>query len=132
MKKLIAMGLVLVMVLALGATAFAAGSPVTKEEARKIALEYAGVNEDEALFTKERKDRDDGRLVYEFEFYVDTTEYEVEVDANTGRVTDFSVERHGGRVSGGYRDYDDDRYDYDDRYDWDDRYDYDDRFGWDD
>ncbi len=118
MKKLIAMGMVLVMMLALCATAFAAGGPVTKEEARKIALEYAGVNEDEAFFTKERKDRDDGRPVYEFEFYVDTTEYEVEVDANTGRITDFSVERHGG-----YRDHGD-RYGWDD--DWDDRYDWDD------
>ena len=116
MKKLIAMGMVLVMMLALCATAFAAGGPVTKEEARKIALEYAGVNEDEAFFTKERKDRDDGRPVYEFEFYVDTTEYEVEVDANTGRVTDFSVERYDGRY-----DRCDDRYDRDD--DW---------FGWDD
>ncbi len=129
MKKLIAMGLVLVMMLSLGVSAFAADTPVTKEEAKKIALEYAGVDESEAFFTKARADRDDGRRVYEFEFYVDTTEYEVEVDANTGRVTDFSVERHDGRRDGGFdsrRGYDDDWYDYDDRYDRDDRFDWDD------
>lgn len=129
MKKLIAMVLALVMMLALGVTASAANNPPTKEEAKKIALEYAGVDESEAFFTKARTDRDDGRHVYEFEFYVDTTEYEVEVDANTGRVTDFSVDRHDGRRGGGFdsrRGYDDDWYDYDDRYDLDGRFDWDD------
>lgn len=139
MKKLIAMGLILVMLLALGASAFADGGLFTREEARKIALEYAGTNASEAFFTKAREDRDNGRRVYEFEFFVDTTEYEVEVDAKTGRVTDFSVETRGGRMDGGFdssRVYDDDWYGFDDdrcdRDDWDDRYDPDDRYGWDD
>ena len=117
MKKLTAMILALVMVLALAAGAFAAGR-LTKDEAKKIALDKAGVTAAEATFTKARLDYDDGREEYEFEFYANGKEFDIDVDANTGRVVKFDVERS-------YRDFDD-RYehDYDDYYDFDDRYDY--------
>ena len=129
MKKLTAMVLALVMVLALAAGAFAAGR-LTKDEAKQIALKEAGVTAAEATFTKARLDYDDGREEYEFEFYADGKEFDVDVDANTGRVVKFDVERC-------YRDFDDryerdfdDYYDFDDRYDYydDDWYDYDDRY----
>ena len=121
MKKLTAMVLALVMVLALTAGAFAAGR-LTKDEAEQIALKEAGVTAAEATFTKAKLDYDDGREEYEFEFYADGKEFDVDVDANTGRVVKFDVERC-------YRDFDD-RYerDFDDYYDFDDRYDYDDRY----
>ena len=121
MKKLTAMVLALVMVLALTAGAFAAGR-LTKDEAKQIALKEAGVTAAEATFTKAKLDYDDGREEYEFEFYADGKEFDVDVDANTGRVVKFDVERC-------YRDFDD-RYerDFDDYYDFDDRYDYDDRY----
>ena len=116
MKKLTAMVLALVMVLALAAGAFAAGR-LTKDEAKKIALDKAGVTAAEATFTKARLDYDDGREEYEFEFFANGKEFDIDVDANTGRVVKFDVERC-------YRDFDD-RYerDYDDYYDFDDRYD---------
>ena len=116
MKKITAMVLALVMVLALTAGAFAAGR-LTKDEAKQIALKEAGVTAAEATFTKARLDYDDGREEYEFEFYADGKEFDVDVDANTGRIVKFDVERS-------YRDFDD-RYerDYDDYYDFDDRYD---------
>ena len=126
MKKLTAMVLALVMVLALAAGAFAAGR-LTKDEAKKIALDKAGVTAAEATFTKARLDYDDGREEYEFEFFANGKEFDIDVDANTGRVVKFDVERC-------YRDFDD-RYDhdfddyydrdYDDRYDRDDWYDFD-------
>ena len=121
MKKLTAMVLALVMVLALTAGAFAAGR-LTKDEAKQIALKEAGVAAAEATFTKAKLDYDDGREEYEFEFYADGKEFDVDVDANTGRVVKFDVERC-------YRDFDD-RYerDFDDYYDFDDHYDYDDRY----
>ena len=117
MKKLTAMVLALVMVLALAAGAFAAGR-LTKDEAKKIALDKAGVTAAEATFTKARLDYDDGREEYEFEFFANGKEFDIDVDADTGRVVKFDVERS-------YRDFDD-RYehDYDDYYDFDDRYDY--------
>ena len=116
MKKLTAMVLALVMVLALAAGAFAAGR-LTKDEAKKIALDKAGVTAAEATFTKARLDYDDGREEYEFEFFANGKEFDIDVDADTGRVVKFDVERC-------YRDFDD-RYerDFDDYYDFDDRYD---------
>ena len=127
MKKITAMVLALVMVLALAAGAFAAGR-LTKDEAKKIALDKAGVTAAEATFTKARLDYDDGREEYEFEFFANGKEFDIDVDADTGRVVKFDVERS-------YRDFDD-RYerDYDDYYDFDDRYDYydDDWYGYDD
>ena len=117
MKKLTAMILALVMVLTLAAGAFAAGR-LTKDEAKKIALDKAVVTAAEATFTKARLDYDDGREEYEFEFFANGKEFDIDVDADTGRVVKFDVERS-------YRDFDD-RYehDYDDYYDFDDRYDY--------
>ena len=121
MKKLTAMILALVMVLALAAGAFAAGR-LTKDEAKKIALDKAGVTAAEATFTKARLNYDDGREEYEFEFFANGKEFDIDVDADTGRVVKFDVERC-------YRDFDD-RYerDFDEYYDFDDRYDYDDRY----
>ena len=129
MKKLTAMVLALVMVLALTAGAFAAGR-LTKDEAKKIALDKAGVTAAEATFTKARLDYDDGREEYEFEFFANGREFDIDVDADSGRVVKFDVERS-------YRDFDDryerdfdDYYDFDDRYDYydDDWYDFDDRY----
>ena len=124
MKKLTAMVLALVMVLALTAGAFAAGR-LTKDEAKQIALDKAGVTAAEATFTKAKLDYDDGREEYEFEFFANGKEFDIDVDANTGRVVKFDVERC-------YRDFDD-RYerDFDDYYDFDDRYDRDDWYDFD-
>ena len=126
MKKLTAMVLALVMVLALTAGAFAAGR-LTKDEAKQIALKEAGVTAAEATFTKARLEYDDGREEYEFEFYADGKEFDIDVDANTGRVVKFDVERcyhdFDDRYDLDFDDYYDDR--YDDRYDFDDWYDFD-------
>ena len=158
MKKAVAMVMTVMMMLALSVSAFAAGGSLTLEQAKQAALNRAGVKASEASFTKAYKDFDDGRQVYEIEFYANGTEYDMDVDVNTGRVTDFSTEYHGNcgsfnnqsavntQPGYGYSYYDDDdwddmydrdwddRYDYD--YDWDDCYDYDrdfdDMFGWDD
>ena len=123
MKKLFAVVMVLVMMLAFGAAAFAAGGKLTLEQAKQAALDYAGVKASEAVFTKAHRDFDDGREVYEIEFYVNSTEYEMDVDAVTGRSTDFSTEYHGGydQPSGFYGHHD---YDMDDMFD-DDWFDFD-------
>ena len=124
MKKLTAMVLALVMVLALTAGAFAAGR-LTKDEAKQIALKEAGVTAAEATFTKARLEYGDGREEYEFEFFADGREFDVDVDANTGRVVKFDVERcyrdFDDRYERDYDDYYDDRYDrdFDDWYDFD-------------
>ena len=131
MKKLTAMVLALVMVLALCAGAFADGGKLTKDEAKKIALDKAGVTAAEATFTKAKLDYDDGREEYEFEFFANGKEYDIDVNARTGKVVKFEVERcyrgFDDRYERDFDDYYDDRYDfdYDDRYDFDDWYDFD-------
>ena len=96
MKKAVAMVMVVVMMLALGVTAFAEGVSLTLEQAKQTALNHAGVKASEATFTKAYRDWDNGREVYEIEFYANNTEYDMDVDVNTGRIMSFSTEYHGG------------------------------------
>ena len=126
MKKVIAMVMTVVMMLALGTTAFADNGPLTVEQAKQAALNFAGVNASEAVFTKAYKGYENGREVYEIEFYANNTEYDMDVDVFTGRITDFSSEYHGMQAANGYGFWDDDMYDHD----WDDMYDWD--HDWDD
>ena len=106
MKKIASVVLV-AMILVVSVSAMAAGKGLTAEEAKQAALKFTGVNEEEAVFTKLQLDWDDGRQVYEIEFHVGATEYEMDVDVRTGRITDFSKESF---------DWDDD---WDDLFDWD-------------
>ncbi|MCD7749331.1 MAG: PepSY domain-containing protein [Oscillospiraceae bacterium] len=65
---------------------------ITESEARSIALSSAGVSESAATFTKTKLDTDDGRKVYDVEFYTTDAEYEYEIDASTGAVLDSDYE----------------------------------------
>ena len=121
MKKTIATILALIMLLSLGTTALAA-APLSLEQAKQMALDYTGVNAADAVFTKAYKSYDDGREVYEIEFYANNTEYDMDIDVYTGRITDFSSEYHGMQAAPGCSWWDDDRYDHD----FDDMYGYDD------
>ena len=67
-------------------TASSAG--VTLENAKTIALTNAGVNSADATFVKAKEDRDDGRTVYEIEFYTADGEYDYEIDKATGKILD--------------------------------------------
>lgn len=101
MKKAVIMAMTLLMILAVCASALAAGGSLTLEQAKQAALDYAGVSTADAFFTKTEKDWDDGREIYEIEFYVGGTEYEMDVDAATGNITEFSKEYHEGVNYGG-------------------------------
>ena len=109
MKKFVAAMLVGIMVVMMAAGALAQGN-VTLEQAKQAALNRAGVKASEVRFTKAHQDYDDGRKVFELEFWKGNTEYDMEVDAATGRVRDYDADRHG--------------YDFDDAFD----YDFDDAF----
>ena len=99
MKKIIAVVLAIA-TLTFAAAAFAAGN-ITLEDAKQIALDRAGAAAEDAVFTKAHPDNDDGRQVYDIEFYVGTTEYEMDVDAATGEVTEFETEEHALPASDG-------------------------------
>lgn len=64
------------------------------EKAKEIALAKAGVKAADAIFSKTKLDRDDGRQIYDIEFYVaDTAEYDFEIDALTGDVIEHDIEK---------------------------------------
>lgn len=70
-----------------GGTAPAGGQGVLSlADAKAKALAHAGVAAENAIFAKEKLDWDDGRQVYEFEFYVGDYEYDYELDAKTGEI----------------------------------------------
>ena len=94
MKKFVAAMLVGIMVVMMAAGALAQGA-VTLEQAKQAALNRAGVKASEVRFTKAHQDYDDGRKVYELEFWKSNTEYDMEVDAATGRIRDYDVDYHG-------------------------------------
>ena len=63
------------------------------DEAKKIALDHAGLTQDQVRFSTAKFDDDDSEgEEYEIEFYSGNTEYEYEIDARTGDIRDFSKE----------------------------------------
>ena len=123
-------------------------SYITRDSARDIAINAAGVSLDNIRALEVELDADDGRLVYEVEFKSGDSEYDYEIDAKSGEIIKNHVEidddyqtssgnnssSNSGNTSTNTPstsrpNYDDD--DWDDRYDdddddWDDRYDDDD------
>ena len=65
------------------------------EAAKAAALSHAGVSADQVSSIWAKRDYEDGRLEYEVEFWVGSTEYEYEIDAATGQVIGFDHEQDG-------------------------------------
>ena len=47
----------------------------------------------DTVFLQVEGDRDNGRYLYEVEFYVGSMEYKYEIDANTGTILEFETEK---------------------------------------
>ena len=75
-----------------GGTGSTAAS-ITAERAREIALNHAGLTASQVTFARADLDRDDGRLVYDVEFYTsDYKEYDYEIDASTGKIVSYDYD----------------------------------------
>lgn len=59
---------------------------VSEAKAQEIALAHAGVKPADATITKSKLDYDDGRQVYEVEWYSNGAKYDYEIDVATGEV----------------------------------------------
>ena len=59
---------------------------ISEDEAKRIALEDAGVKESDVFFTKCKQDFENGDLVWEIEFHVGRTEYEYDISATDGSI----------------------------------------------
>ena len=103
MKKFVAAMLVGIMAIMMTAGALAQGA-VTLEQAKQVALDRAGVKADEVQFTKVYQDWDDGRKTFELEFWKGNVEYDMEVDAATGRIWDYDIDYHGYGLDGNFDD----------------------------
>ena len=66
------------------------------EAAKSAAFAHAGLDATQVTMGEVDFDYEDGRMVYELEFYASGAEYEYDIDASTGAVVKFSQE--GGRT----------------------------------
>ena len=73
----------------------ASSGAIDEAQARSIALEHAGVAESDAKFYRVERDNDDGRAVYEVEFYSGNTEYDYEISAETGEILSYDSDIEG-------------------------------------
>ena len=72
------------------------GGTITEDKAREIALAHAGLTAGEVTFLKTKLDREDGRLVYDVEFYTaDYSEYDYEIDAADGTILSYDFDAEG-------------------------------------
>lgn len=66
---------------------------ISVEEAKEKVLEHAKLKENEVIFSKVELEMDNNIMVYEIEFLYNYKEYEYEIDATTGNVIKFKVDR---------------------------------------
>ena len=78
-------------------TASQSGSgTITEDQASQIALDHAELSASQVTFLKSSLDYDDGRQVYDVEFYSsDYTEYDYEIDAATGDILSYDSDAEG-------------------------------------
>ena len=65
---------------------------VDEAAAQKIALEHAGVKAADATITKSKLDYEDGRQVYDIEWYAGGAKYDYEIATDTGEIISFAYE----------------------------------------
>ena len=74
---------------------------ITPAKAGEIAFEHAKVSRGEAADYRSKLENEDGVWVYEIEFRVGNTEYEYEIDAETGRIISAEKETKNETAQGG-------------------------------
>ena len=74
---------------------------ITPVKAGEIAFEHAKVSRGEAADYRSKLENEDGVWVYEIEFRVGNTEYEYEIDAETGRIISAEKETKNEAAGGG-------------------------------
>ena len=64
----------------------ATGDIISEEEARKIALKDAGLEEKDVSNIRVKLEKEDGVQEYEVDFYAGNKEYDYDIDAQTGKI----------------------------------------------
>ena len=66
---------------------------ISQDEAKAIALKDAGMTEADVAFMETEMERDDGIAQYQISFIAGQTEYEYEIDANSGSILGRDIEK---------------------------------------
>ena len=78
------------------------------DRAKAIAVGHAGVKSSDVVSSKAKLERDDGKLVYEIEFYSNYAEYDYTIDASSGTILEYETDKHEIDDDDDYDDGDDD------------------------
>ena len=73
-------------------TGSATGAVVDEAKAQEIALTHAGVKAADATITKSKLDYEDGRQIYEIEWYANGAKYDYEIAVATGEIVNSGYE----------------------------------------
>lgn len=65
---------------------------LSEAEAKKIALDKAGLVESDVIFDRTEKDYENGILVYEIEFRKGRTEYKAEISVADGKIISWEID----------------------------------------
>ena len=69
-----------------------AATGITQDQALEIALKHAGLSKADVSYVQVTQDFDDGMQQIDVKFFVGMTEYNYDIDANTGTIVDFDAE----------------------------------------
>ncbi len=83
-----------------GTTSGSSSADIGESAAKAAALKHAGLSESQITGMKVQRDRDDGRLEYEIEFWSGSTEYDYTINAADGTVLGADKETHASSNSG--------------------------------
>ena len=75
-----------------GSTASASTTDIGEAKARSVALSHAGISESDTSYIYAKKDWDDGRWVYDVEFWADGKEYDYEILASDGTILSYDYD----------------------------------------
>ena len=73
-------------------TASASTTDIGEAKARSVALSHAGISESSTSYIYAKKDWDDGRWVYDVEFWADGKEYDYEILASDGTILSYDYD----------------------------------------
>ena len=75
-----------------GSTASASTTDIGEAKAKSVALSHAGISESDTSYIYAKKDWDDGRWVYDVEFWADGKEYDYEILASDGTILSYDYD----------------------------------------
>lgn len=72
---------------------------ITIDEAKEIALKHAGLANEQVSFLKAEKDIDNGRELYNIEFYYNNEEYDYEINSANGEIISYDHDIENNNIN---------------------------------